>query len=173
MAHKIFHFRRALPALLTTLLCMTLAQPAAAQWKWRDAQGRVQYSDRPPPNAVPERDILSRPAAARTGPGGNSPPASASPASGPAAAAPAASSASGSAEARRRATEEASRRAEEERQARQRSENCARARDYARTVESGQRIARTNDRGEREFLDDSQRAAELNRAREVIASDCR
>ena len=59
-----------MPALLLSLLGVLAglmpSSPAAAQWKWRDAQGRVQYSDRPPPTTVPDRDILTRPAAART-----------------------------------------------------------------------------------------------------------
>ena len=57
--------------------------------------------------------------------------------------------------------------------ARQKVENCARAKEYARTVESGQRLTRTNEKGEREFLDDTQRAREAARARQIIASDCR
>ena len=40
-------------------------------------------------------------------------------------------------------------------------------------MESGQRMARMNDKGEREILDDKQRAEESRRAREVIASDCK
>lgn len=169
-----FQLRARMPALLLSLLGvlggLMLSSPAAAQWKWRDAQGRVQYSDRPPPTTVPDRDILARPAAARTtGTGIVSSPSVAG-ASGPvsgsttsAVPAPAAASAPTAGETRRRAQEDATRRAD----------NCARARDYARTVESGQRLTRTNERGEREFLDDGQRAAELRRAREVIASDCR
>jgi hypothetical protein len=179
-----FQLRARMPALLLSLLGvlggLMLSSPAAAQWKWRDAQGRVQYSDRPPPTTVPDRDILARPAAARTtGTGTVSSPSVAGasgPVSGSAASAvpaPAAASAPTAGETRRRAQEDATRRADEERQARQRADNCARARDYARTVESGQRLTRTNERGEREFLDDGQRAAELRRAREVIASDCR
>jgi hypothetical protein len=34
---------------------------AQTQWKWRDKTGRTQYSDLPPPSAVPEQDILARP----------------------------------------------------------------------------------------------------------------
>ena len=36
----------------------------------------------------------------------------------------------------------------------QRRENCGRARGHASALESGQRIARTNEKGEREILDD-------------------
>ena len=46
---------------MTALVGATLALPAAAQWKWRDKNGQVQYSDLAPPNGVAERDILQRP----------------------------------------------------------------------------------------------------------------
>ena len=162
--------RKALLALLAVTIT-ALALPCAAQWKWRDAQGRVQYSDRPPPNDVRDRDILARPAAAPA------PRSNAAPASAPAPAGNASAPTSDPAlETRKRQAESAqdqAKRDEEARVARQKVENCARAKEYARTVESGQRISRTNDKGEREFLDDAQRAREATRAREVIASDCR
>ena len=62
---------------------------------------------------------------------------------------------------------------EEARLATQRGENCQRARSQQAALEGGQRIARLNDKGEREVLDDKGRAEELRQAREVIASDCR
>ena len=42
-----------------------------------------------------------------------------------------------------------------------------------RSLDSGVRIARTNEKGEREVLSDTARAAETQRTREVIASDCK
>lgn len=166
-----------LPALGALLL---LAPPAAeAQWVWRDAGGRVTASDRPPPKEVPERDILARPAA------GQPPPrrvATAAPAA-EAASAPAAvaspprdAALEREVQARRRAAEQeqaARERAETERLAAQRADNCSRAKGHLAALESGQRIARTNERGEREILDDRARAEELRRTREVVASDCR
>jgi hypothetical protein len=53
------------------------------------------------------------------------------------------------------------------------ADNCARARAQMRTFDSGVRVARTNDKGEREFLDDKARAQEANRVREVVSSDCK
>jgi hypothetical protein len=79
-------------------------------------------------------------------------------------------------QARRRAAEEekaAKMKAEEERNAARRAENCRNARNHLAALDSGQRIARMNDKGEREVLDDAARAQEAQRAREVIASDCR
>jgi hypothetical protein len=40
-------------------------------------------------------------------------------------------------------------------------------------LQSGQRMARINEKGEHEVLDDKGRAEELRVAREAIASDCR
>lgn len=169
---------------LVALAAATLATPAEAQWRWRDANGRVTASDRPPPKEVPEKDILSRPSTAQQR---RPAVAAADAASAPAAAAsgaPAqgvlAASAPGGlqaeVEARRKRTEQeqaARAKAEEEKLAAQRAENCRRARAHAAALESGQRMARVNERGEREVLDDRARADELRSARAVIASDCR
>ena len=70
------------------------------------------------------------------------------------------------------APRDAALKADEERLAAQRADNCRRARGHLAALESGQRIARTNERGEREVLDDKGRADEMRQARAVIASDC-
>jgi hypothetical protein len=164
---------RNLPVLLAAVLAfaaLVTALPAQAQWKWRDKDGRITVSDRPPPREVPEKDILSKP---------NLPARAATPAAAttPAAAASAPPTAlEREVQARKRAAEEekaAKARAEEERNATRRAENCRQARNQLTALESGQRIARTNDKGEREVLDDQGRAQETQRAREVIAADCR
>jgi hypothetical protein len=162
----------ALPAAAMAVLTLLAALPAEAQWKWRDKDGRITVSDLPPPREVPDKDILTRPAPAqRARP-------SAAPATAPAAA-PAASAPPTALErevqARKRAAEEekaAKAKADEERNAARRAENCRQARNQLTALESGQRIARTNDKGEREVLDDQGRAQETRRAREVIASEC-
>lgn len=161
---------RSLSSLLLLVLLFAAALPASAQWVWKDKNGRVTASDLPPPRDVPERDVLQRPndAGRRA-----APPASAPASSAPVAARPASDPAL---EAKRRAVEQerqAKTRAEEEKLAVQRADNCRRARNQLATLESGQRVARTNDKGEREFLDDKARADELRRANDVIASDCR
>ncbi len=161
-------------ALLLVPLVLALAAPLAhAQWKWRDKSGQINASDRPPPLDIPDKDILARPAPVpefrRVLP--------AAAASAASAAEPARQPAGDrDLEARRRAAEQeqtAKTKAEEERQAAQRAENCRRARGHLSALESGQRMARVNDKGEREVLDDRGRADEMRQAREVIASDCR
>ena len=50
------------------------------------------------------------------------------------------------------------------------ADNCSRARAQLPTLQSGNRIAQTNAKtGEREFLDDKQRADETRRTQDVIA----
>ena len=162
---------RAAAGALAILLALTATTPALAQWKWRDKNGHVTVSDRPPPRDVADQDILQRPNVV------------ARPAAVVASAAePAASAAAPrlmvdkDLEAKKRNAEAeqlAKTKAEEEKLNVQRAENCRRARAQMAAIDSGQRMARFNDKGEREVLDDAGRAAEARRAREVMASECK
>ena len=168
--------RRWTPVAIVTVLGMALALPALAQWKWRDKAGQTQYSDLPPPAGTAEADILLRPnagqrraAAAPVAAAAASDAASAAPRLAPKASEP-------ELEAKRRKVEEeavAKKKAEEARMAVARADNCVRAKAQVRTMESGVRVTRTNEKGEREFLDDAARAAEAQRSRGVVASDCK
>ena len=148
------------------------ASPALAQWKWKDSRGQVVVSDIPPPRDIPERDVLQKPDTAARRP----------------AAAPSAASATAVAdvaakpkvdaelESRRKKAEQEQtdkQKAEEEKVAVQRAENCKRARAHMASLDSGIRLARTNEKGEREILDDKGRAEEMARTRQVIATECR
>lgn len=178
---KIHHPLQALTVAAT--LCLSLVSlPAAAQWMWRGADGRVTASDRPPPPGVADKDIIKRPAAESRGrPQGavaaGVASAGASAPSAPAAAASAPATAlEREAQARKlaaQAEKAAKAKADEDRQAAVRVSNCRQARSQAAGLESGMRVVRTNEKGEREVLDDRGRQEELQRARDVIASDCR
>jgi hypothetical protein len=148
------------------LLLTALCAGAQAQWVWRDAAGQIHASDLPPPRGTPDKNIVQRPTAqARIAP----PPPAAS------AAASAAAGMDAALEARRKkAADEqlAQRKAQDEKNAAVRAENCQRAREQLRGLESGQRMSRTLPNGEREILDDAQRAAESQRVRSVVASEC-
>lgn len=156
------------------LCVLAIALPAHAQWKWKDERGQVQYSDLPPPKGTPPERILQRPVLAppkRVVIGASAPLGGAS-APGAAASTPV----DPALQARRKQAEQeeaAKRQAEEARNAQVRAANCERARGALRNLESGTRVARTNDKGEREFLDDRTREQEAQQARQIIASDCR
>lgn len=157
-----------------TLLALVLALPlaAAAQWQWVDKSGRKVFSDKaPPPDVAPEQ-ILKRPKGV----------AAPAPVAAPAvAAAPLAANLpkpSGKdkvlEEKKKQADAEAAakKKAEEEKVAAMRADNCSRAKNAKATYDSGVRLSRTNDKGEREILDDEARAREVKHLNEVIARDC-
>ncbi|HMV17152.1 MAG TPA: DUF4124 domain-containing protein [Zoogloea sp.] len=54
-----------------------------------------------------------------------------------------------------------------------RQRECAAAKSQLAGLESGQRIARFNAAGEKEYLDDAQRDAEIERARRVVENNCK
>ncbi len=157
-------------AICGAVLVASLCSPALAQWKWRDKNNQVQYSDLPPPQGVPEANILQRPTAANR----RVPPAASA----------AASAASGLApvkgvepelEAKLRKEEQdkaAKAKAEAEKLAAQKADNCSRARNNLRGLTDGLRVTRVNDKGEREFLDDKARAEEVSRSQATINADC-
>jgi hypothetical protein len=166
-----------LSALACTALCVGVASAQSAPWKYRDAQGRIVVSDLPPPAGVQDKDIIERPTAAvrraaltaRTQSAAASAPANA-------ASAALAQSNDPELEARRKkaATEqELKQKVQQDKDNAQRAENCSRAKSHLSALNDGMRIARTNDKGEREILDDKGRAEEMQRARQVMTSDCK
>jgi hypothetical protein len=135
------------------------AAALAQQFKWVDEKGRTQYGDVPPPGAKATR--------LRPPPPGSAPAAPA--AKGPMTAA------EKEADFRKRQQESAKEREKQDLAAQDaagKRENCERAQEYVRTIESGQRITRTDSKGERYFLDDAQRAQELNNARQAVKQWC-
>jgi Domain of unknown function (DUF4124) len=161
-------------AVASALLFAGVANAQAVPWKYRDAQGRIVVSDLPPPAGVQDKDILERP----TAPARRAPAPTNAAASAPATAAPTAVAQGNDPEleARRKkaaAEQEQKQKVEQEKDAAQRADNCARAKSHLAALSDGLRIARTNDKGEREILDDKGRAEEMQRARQAIASDCK
>lgn len=170
------------PARLLLACCALAASFAvSAQYQWIDHDGRRVFSDRAPPADIPAHKIVSQPRASAV----KAPPVAAPEAEDEEAAAPAAPVAAAETpgsgvdetlEARKKqaeAAEAARQQAEEAKVAAARAENCKRARNAKASFESGQRMARINDKGEREILNDAQRAAELKRIEQIIASECR
>lgn len=159
-------------------LAALMALPAAAQWVWKDSNGRTVYSDRSPPPDVKPSQIVREPAnpvlaapAASTGqlaaPKGSDPKAQAS--SGPK------TVAEQEMEFRKRQQERADSEKkvqEEQQKSAAKAAECERARGYLKGLEDGQRVMRTDAAGNREYLDDNQRAAEIERTRKMVQSVC-
>lgn len=146
-------------------LLLVAAAASAQQYKWVDRNGRVQYGDVPPAgvNATPLRAPSARAASAPKAD------AKAEARKGPL------TPAEQEAEFRKRreaAAKESEKQAQAEQEARLKKENCARAQASARNLESGQRIVRTDSKGERYYLDDAEIAKEAARARQLVQDWC-
>ena len=134
----------------------------AQQFKWVDKDGRLQYGDTPPPGAKAQR--------LRPPPGGApAPSSSAAKKDGEKALSPEAAFQKRQKEAKELEDKAAKDRAEAETQ----RLNCMAAQSQVRQIQSGQRITGMNAAGERVFLDDSQRALELERAQKAVSESCK
>lgn len=144
--------------LLATLLLLISALAWAQIYSWRDAEGKVHYSDQPPPGVSGTRKL--------------------EPVLAPAEDAEKARRELAKRELDRRKSQldssEAQDKAGKEQGERQeRQKNCDQARAYLRSVESGERIARSSDGGERVYLDDQARVEELVAARRAAETWCK
>jgi hypothetical protein len=143
------------------------ASAAAQQYKWVDKDGRVRYGDVPPPG------VKATPLRAPPGPSSS-------------ASAPAAKDAKGApkgpltpaqqeAEFRKRQMEAEKARDKEARaaeEARAKKENCDNSQAQLRLLESGERIVRTDAKGERYYVEDEQRKGEIVRMRKQVSDWC-
>lgn len=147
----------------TFLLIVAMGFAAGAfaqQFRWVDKDGRVQYGDTPPPGVKATRLKPPPPGAAAPAPAAKKDGKPLSP----------------EAAFRKRQQE----REEAEKKAAQASSddatrraNCESAQGQIRQIQSGQRITSVNAQGERVFLEDAERARELERARRAAAENCK
>lgn len=160
------------------LLALLTALPVAAQiYSWKDKDGKIHYSDTPPPTG--EIKTLQRPS--RT-----PPPVQPSEASGdnaatankPGTAAEPAKPktlAERELEFRQRRAAEAEAQAKAEKEAAEaadRQRACEQARNQLAALNSGQRVSRFNAAGERVVLDDAARNAEIAQTQRMIDQAC-
>ena len=160
--------------LLTSLTSVS----AFAQWQWIDNTGRKVFSDTAPPPGIPDKNILKQPGTklpTLSPTAGDDKGASQSSTAAAPALKPEHSGKDDALEAKKKQAEEAEKakkKAAAERVAKARAQNCTLAKQSKATYESGVRVVTTNAKGEREFVDDAQRAAQIRRLNEVIQSDC-
>ncbi len=165
----------ALPFVACLLAIAAAGAHAQSVWKWRDASGQLHISDMAPPPGTPAKDIISSPAGgARASVITTTNTSTATPTTAAGASAP-----ESDLEKKKKALDKeradkdkADRAALEQKNAAIRQDNCTRATTAAAGIQAGGRLATMNANGEREFLDDAGRAAELKRAQDVMASNC-
>lgn len=172
-------FKPALKTLAVALLSACFALPALAQWQWIDTDGKRVFSDRSPPPGTLDKNILKRPASATPVVSPLAADGAAAASSAPAAAQGAAPKVSGKDAAleatKKRSDEEAAvkKKAEEEKVAKAKADNCESAKRYLSTLDSGVRIASVNAKGEREIMEDAQRADAKKRTQDIAQSNCK
>ena len=147
------------------LLAALVAAPAFAQYSWIDDHGTRVFSDRPPPPGTPAARILKAPRGAAS--------AAAAPAEPAKAAAPAL--ADRDADFRKRAAERDAGERKAAEDAQRQADNaaqCAAARRSEAALTSGVRITDMDDKGERVYVTDDEKARRLAQVRRVLTS-CR
>ena len=150
---------------LLLLTAVAVSAPALAQYSWIDDHGTRVFSDHPPPPGTPKSRILKAPRGAA--------PAEVAPAETAKPAAP--TLADRDADFRKRAAERAAderKTAEETQRKADNAEQCATARRSEAVLTSGVRVADMDDKGERVFLSDDEKARRLAQVRRVLAG-CR
>lgn len=154
-------------SIIAFALVAGMAAASAQNYKWIDKDGKVRYGDTPPPGAKSTQ--LKPP------PG----PAAPSAAAGSAAAKDAKKGPLTPAEQEQafrkrqleaKATEEKAQKSQAA--SAEKAQACASARENLRALESGQRISRTDEKGERYFIDDAQREKDMARSREQVKQVC-
>ena len=160
---------------LLGLACAALPAVALSQWQWVDKEGRKVFSDRSPPADIPLKNIVRQPGSRSAAVEAPEPAATASQPAGLAVSTPRLSGKEKALEDKKKAAQDADaekKKAQEEELAKLRADNCVRAKRSKASFDSGIRISRMNDKGEREFLDDATRASEAKRLESIIAKDC-
>ncbi len=159
--------------LFAAILALACGTAQAQAFRWVDKDGKVRYGDTPPPGvkATPMKGSA----------GGVAPP---PPASAAKDAKGNAKDAKGDAKApvdpaqafnerQLKAKEEAAKAEKERADAETRKKNCDRSQGFLRSLDAGQRISTTNAQGERSFLDDAGRQAQIEETRAEIAKNCK
>ncbi|HLO63211.1 MAG TPA: DUF4124 domain-containing protein [Azonexus sp.] len=143
----------------------------AETYQWKDSTGQTIISDTPPPANAKGRRALGAPQPAVV---------SEKPADKPADGAKASEAPKTAAEKdmefkkrQQEAKEKAERQAKEEAAEAEKKDNCERAKRNLTALENNQPMVTLDDKGQRKFMDTTQRDQELERARRIIAESCK
>jgi hypothetical protein len=151
----------AMSKFLLILLMLASTNTFAAVSKWVDAQGRVHYSDQPPPPATQSETLRSSSSTQ--------------------------DSASSSVDETKTTAEKetdlkktnAEKQAADDKAAQKKAAedalkaNCATAQANLRTLQSGERIKEVDAKGERSYIDDAQRQQRIAKVQQEISNSCK
>lgn len=144
------------PLVLAVASLLVAGAVNAQIYQWKDDKGRTIISDKPPTGSVAQSRKIETSAPSTS-------------------AASAKSVADRDLEFRKR-LKDSETKAEEAKKAESdaaaKKDNCERAKKHLQVLESGERIAMRDDKGERYFLDDTQRQQEQAKAKEAIQANC-
>ena len=146
-------------------LTVTALNAGAQTYQWKDSSGRTVISDTPPPGSAKESSRTI----------GGKAPASNAPSTAKPAEAPK-TFAEKDMEFKKRqqeATEKADKEAKEKALAAEKRDNCDRAQKQVALLESGQRIATVDEKGERRVMEEAEKAKEIERARRAVSDSCK
>jgi hypothetical protein len=128
--------------------CVTMAHAKVYQWK--DAQGNVHFSDKPADDPATKQQVIKVQPASQFG---------GKPASKPVMVSPA-------------ADKQAVPGGVPAPDAKEKAANCTQAKGVLANLTQGGRVTRFNEKGEKVFLSDAERASEIQRMQSVVASWC-
>ncbi len=154
--------------LLLILLVLASANAFAGLSKWVDADGKVHYSDQPPPANVTAKTL--RTTSDTAAPGIT---AGAAAASAPAAPKTVAEREAELKKAQQAKKEAADKAAKEQARIEGEKTNCEAAQLSLRALQEGMRIVEVDAKGERSYLDDEQRRQRMEKAQQNIKTYCR
>ena len=143
-------------ALAVAALLATMAATAQI-YQWKDESGKTVISDKPPPGGARVSKKLEADAPAPN-------------------AAPQKTVADREMDFRKRqkeSQEDAGKAQKEQAATAERKENCEKTGRYLQTLESGERISLRDDKGERYFMEDSQRQQEIAKAKQNVQANCK
>lgn len=148
------HLRTTAARAAILVLCLSALPAAATLYKWTDANGKVVYSDIPPPDRVIDKTIKR---AAPADPAANK------------------TLSQREAEFQKGLKDQADAEQKAQKDAdttRRRNEACASARGSSKLIRDGTKVYRLDENGRKVFLDDSDRAKALEEREQFLKESC-
>lgn len=143
-------------AVLTLCLVTATAVASAQIYRWKDENGRIVFSDKPPEGRVRQQEKLDAPLS--SAPGGTQK--------------NLAEQEISFQKRQKEARQRAEKTGKEEAAQAEKQEYCTSLRRQLMALESGERIVRRDENGERQFLEDAQREQEIAKVHQAMQNTC-